>query len=77
MEFIVLILSMVLIWQWVLSDDEPKCKCNCQCNQKPVEEPLRQEKRPEIQYREERCTCGTEYDFDGIPRRKSCKKHGY
>lgn len=28
-------------------------------------------------YREERCTCGTEYDFDGIPRRKECKRHGY
>lgn len=71
--------SVILFWEWAWSD-EPKCKCNCQCrcNQNPGYRPnntLDTSNPPTGD--KERCTCGTEYDFDGIPRRKSCKKHGY
>jgi hypothetical protein len=63
---IIFILIVIILGQWLLRDE---CKCK---SEKKEAKPI-----PSNDYMNyERCTCGTTYDFDGIPSRKSCKKHG-
>ena len=68
--FTIFILVVVILGQWLLKDD-----CECKFKKENKEEAPAPTLTPKY-YQEERCTCGTEWDFDGIPSRKSCKKHG-
>jgi hypothetical protein len=61
---VIIILALTILGMWLTKNE---CKYNCQPNDKPDLTPT--QLTPDI------CTCGTTYDFDGIPQRKSCKKH--
>ena len=62
---VIIMLIFIIISMWLLQDD---CRCK---DTEPLKEPI----KDQLRYSEDRCTCGTEWDIDGIPSRKSCKKH--
>ncbi len=68
MSFTIVIMALVIYYQSIDIDEIKKELKKINSGQNPENTTT-----PYQNY--ERCTCGTEYDYDGIPSKKSCKKH--
>lgn len=69
MSFVIIIMALVIMWLSIDIDEIKKLLKKADVNTPQAKE------SSTYSNNYERCTCGTEYDFDGIPRSKSCKKH--